>query len=266
MNRDFKGIWIPREIWLAPDLKAQEKALWAEIHSLYDEDHGGCFASNEYLCDFIGIKERRLQVMISALKKKGWLQLVSFNGRQRILKAIIPRDDPSCVRSRGAQKWGAEVHKSAGQRCPQVHPSPYIDIEGIDDNKDENIVRTTASPHHEDSDISFSFDEKKFTGIKHDDVSKWKVIYDGVDIVRELMRMVEWCLSNPKKAKLKKQWRKFITTWLQNEFERATNRAAIRGPKQKSIIDDHKVNEKYWGGKPSPGAGKRKVIDCSEDV
>lgn len=264
MNRDFKGIWIPREIWLAKDLKAQEKALWAEIHSLYDEEHGGCYASNDYLCEFIGVKERRLQVMIGTLKEKGWLEQVSFNGRQRILKAIIPTDDPSCVRGRGAVNCGSEVHKNAPLGCSKMHPSPYI--ENKEENKDKNIARTTASPRQEDPDISFSFDEKKFTGIKEDDLAKWKEIYDGIDIVRELRRMVEWCLSNPKKAKIKKQWRKFITTWLQNEFERATNRAAIRGQKQKSIIDDHKVNEKYWGGKPSPGAGKRKVIDCSEDV
>lgn len=127
MNRDFKGIWIPREIWLAQDLKAQEKALWAEIHSLYDEEHGGCYASNDYLCEFIGVKERRLQVMIATLKEKGWLEQVSFNGRQRILKAIIPTDDPSCVRGRGAVNCGSEVHKNAPLGCSKMHPSPYIE-------------------------------------------------------------------------------------------------------------------------------------------
>ncbi len=71
VNRDFKGIWIPREIWLREDIGSQEKILWAEVHSLYDRQKGGCYASNEYLQHFVGVKERRLQEMMASLKEKG---------------------------------------------------------------------------------------------------------------------------------------------------------------------------------------------------
>lgn len=114
MNRDFKGIWIPREIWLNPHLTLSEKNLWAEIHSLYDREKGGCYASNEYLMGFIGVKERALQQMMSNLKKHGLLEQVHFNGRQRIIRAkLAPEDLGSC---------GAEVHLNAGQRCRKMHP------------------------------------------------------------------------------------------------------------------------------------------------
>ena len=42
-ERDFKGVWIPKEIWLSADLSLTEKALFVEIHSLDNER--GCFAS-----------------------------------------------------------------------------------------------------------------------------------------------------------------------------------------------------------------------------
>ena len=50
MNRDFKGIWIPKEIWVNEDLSAIEKIIYAEICSLDTEKH--CVAGNEYLADF----------------------------------------------------------------------------------------------------------------------------------------------------------------------------------------------------------------------
>ena len=40
MDRNFKGIWIPKEIWLAEDLTMQEKVMLVEIDSLDDEERG----------------------------------------------------------------------------------------------------------------------------------------------------------------------------------------------------------------------------------
>ena len=114
MNRDFKGIWIPREIWLRKDISIQEKSLWAEIHSLFDREKGGCYASNEYLCDFMDVKERQLQNMKANLKEKGMIVDVSNNGRQYIIKAILPPEDFSDCTS--------EVQDNAPQRCNNLHP------------------------------------------------------------------------------------------------------------------------------------------------
>ncbi len=123
VNRDFKGIWIPREIWLAQNLGCQEKCLWAEIHSLFDREKGGCYASNEYLMNFFGVKERRLQEMIANLKHTGWLIQVSFDGRTRLLKAIIPPEDfkpPERPKSQITDNQPSNV--GAEQRCIKVHP------------------------------------------------------------------------------------------------------------------------------------------------
>lgn len=113
-SRSFKGIWIPSEIWLSESLSALEKILWSEIDSLYDEEKGGCYASNDYLIKFLGVKERRLQEMISNLKKLGLLVQVSFDGRERVLKAINPREVESRI---------PEVHKSAPLKCRKMHLS-----------------------------------------------------------------------------------------------------------------------------------------------
>ena len=71
MQRGFKGIWIPKEIWLSPDLNYVEKILLVEIDSLDNEE--GCYASNEYFAKFLGISKDRVSKLISGLCKKGYL-------------------------------------------------------------------------------------------------------------------------------------------------------------------------------------------------
>lgn len=167
MNRDFKGIWIPREIWLRKDISALEKNLWAEIHSLFDREKGGCYASNEYLMEFVGVKERRLQEMIANLKDKGLVVQVSFNGRERVIKAIAPQEDFS--------PCGAEVQKSAPLGCSKMHLSGaekctshiYIDT-SIDKRLDtppippqKEATKVAMSAKADDNDFISSLDQKE---------------------------------------------------------------------------------------------------------
>lgn len=91
-ERAFKGIWIPKEIWLSKDLTLQEKVFIVEIDSL-DNDNG-CFASNNYFADFFGITASRASQIITSLKQKGFLNVeLEREGRQitrRILKINRP--------------------------------------------------------------------------------------------------------------------------------------------------------------------------------
>lgn len=142
MNRDFKGIWIPREIWLAKDLSCIEKCLWAEIHSLFDRETGGCYASNEYLCEFFGIKERRLQEMMASLKSKGWIVQVSFDGRTRVIKAVIPPEDFQ-KSDDYAQQTGGKVHHRGAEKCTSdmqdSAPLSYIREQSIEQSKEPSL-------------------------------------------------------------------------------------------------------------------------------
>ncbi len=65
-KRDFKGVWIPKEIWLSPELKATEKMLWSEINSLDNEF--GCVANNEHFQRALNLKERQVREYIKRLK------------------------------------------------------------------------------------------------------------------------------------------------------------------------------------------------------
>lgn len=71
-KRDFKGVWIPKEIWLAKDLTLTEKALWAEIDSLDGKD--GCWATNAYFEQQLGLKKKTVSELINGLVKKGYIK------------------------------------------------------------------------------------------------------------------------------------------------------------------------------------------------
>ena len=84
MKRDFKGIWIPKEIWLDKNLTYFEKAVYAEIDSLCGDD--GCFASNKYFAGFFGCTERHIQRALAHLCELGYVKTEMFNGRKRVIK------------------------------------------------------------------------------------------------------------------------------------------------------------------------------------
>jgi DNA-binding MarR family transcriptional regulator len=85
-KRDFKGVWIPKEIWLSGQLSPMEKVLFVEISSLDNER--GCFASNKYLSEFFGIHPRRIAAHVSSLKAKGFVTITVQNQNERVIRVV----------------------------------------------------------------------------------------------------------------------------------------------------------------------------------
>lgn len=91
VHRNFKGIWIPREIWLSDKLTIGEKVMLAEIDSLEDEQKG-CYCSNKYLGEFFNLSADRVKDIISNLVKKGFVENNAKKGEklpeQRVLRVV----------------------------------------------------------------------------------------------------------------------------------------------------------------------------------
>lgn len=89
MERAFKGIWIPKEIWLEKELNWVEKILLVEIASLDNEQ--GCWASNAYFAEFFSLSKNRISILINSLKEKGYVtvELQYKAGTKQIEKRII---------------------------------------------------------------------------------------------------------------------------------------------------------------------------------
>lgn len=87
-DRDFKGVWIPKEIWLDERLNALEKVILVEIDSL-DSTDAHCWKSNENLAEFCQCSATKVSNAISKLIKLGYVKVHSFDGRKRRLQSCL---------------------------------------------------------------------------------------------------------------------------------------------------------------------------------
>ena len=87
IERNFKGVWIPAEIWLHKDLTVMEKLFMVEIDSL--DNANGCFASNAYFGDFFGLSNGRCSQIINSLHDKKLISLEYERAGKSVKKRII---------------------------------------------------------------------------------------------------------------------------------------------------------------------------------
>tara|TARA_R110000851_G_scaffold1626_4_gene6365 strand:- start:255 stop:977 length:723 start_codon:yes stop_codon:yes gene_type:complete len=86
-ERDFKGVWIPKEIWMNKDLTIMQKLFLVEINSL--DNDSGCFAGNAHFVDMFELSKQRCSQIINSLAEKEYINIkLIYNGKQ-IQKRII---------------------------------------------------------------------------------------------------------------------------------------------------------------------------------
>jgi DNA-binding MarR family transcriptional regulator len=86
-TRNFKGVWIPKEIWLSKELTLQEKVFLTEIDSLDNEE--GCFAGNSHFAEFFSISTHRASQVINSLIKKGFISAQYIRKGKEIVKRVL---------------------------------------------------------------------------------------------------------------------------------------------------------------------------------
>lgn len=113
MNREFRGIWIPAEIWLAKELTVGEKLMYVEIDSL-DKLERGCFASNAHFAELFSISNSRASEIISSLSTKGFVAVEQKRQGVKTVQRII-RVIPWHLTSSGNTKnpFGKDVEGSS---------------------------------------------------------------------------------------------------------------------------------------------------------
>ena len=117
MHRDFKGVWIPREIWLIPNLKPVYRVFLAEIDSL--DNGSGCYAKNEHFAKMFGLSKNRCSEILTMLSERGFI---------RVEYRETPNEDEGRIISVYGivEKSTAPVEKST---VPVEKSTTYIGIE-----------------------------------------------------------------------------------------------------------------------------------------
>jgi hypothetical protein len=123
-QRQFKGIWIPKEIWLNKDLTFQEKIILVEIDS-YDDGQAGCFATNKHFVNNFGINSSRISQIIQSLQRKNYITITyDFNGKE-IIKRYLHINRPPYPPKEGMSKINIGMLKNEIGVC-QFDKGGYV--------------------------------------------------------------------------------------------------------------------------------------------
>ena len=80
MSKEFKGVWIPKEIYQDKELNPTEKLILSDIATL-----GEYFKSNETIGKEVGVSQCTVSRSITQLCDKGYIQ-TQYDGRTRLIK------------------------------------------------------------------------------------------------------------------------------------------------------------------------------------
>lgn len=137
-QRQFKGIWIPKEIWLNKDLTFQEKIILVEIDS-YDDGQVGCFATNKHFVNNFGINSSRISQIIQSLQRKNYINInYDFNGNE-IIRRYLHINRPPYPEKEGMLKTNIGMLKNEIGVC-QFDKGGYVNF--LKDNNTNNINNT----------------------------------------------------------------------------------------------------------------------------
>ena len=199
MNRDFKGVWIPKEIWLDTRLNALDKVILTEIDSL-DQSSDGCWASNQYIAEFCQCSPTKVSTSISKLVKFGYLYVKSFDGRKRNLKSRLSNFERQSVKD---SKSDSQILKESNTK---------------NNTSNKTLSKRFTPPTVEDvrsycSERKNNVDAQRF--VDHYTAVGWKV---G---------------KNPMK-----DWKAAVRTWERNSYSQKTGPNGIKLSSDRDELDD----------------------------
>ena len=220
MNRDFRGIWIPKEIWLSKDLSTNEKILLAEIDSLGGSSDG-CFASNQYFADFFDLSKDRISRLVSGLKNKGYItvELIYKEGTCEVDKRII-KLNPYSYFYQGVQNHQGGI----GENTKDI-TNNY----NINNNNKASKKKTTKEPRHK-------YGEFKNILLSDKDLEKLKAEYGEELVEKYIKKMDEWIELNGRRYK---NYYLALRQWMNKEVSK-------KQEKVKKQEGDTKYDEEYF--------------------
>lgn len=143
-NKKFKGVWIPKEIWLDNNLTLMEKHFLSEIKSL--DKHNECFASNKYFADFFKVTPQRASQVINSLINKKILSAQYEHKDKWVTKRVLNIIDTYKENLIGGYK------ENSHRGIKKIYRGYKENVEGINTYNNTDItVNKDAAP------ISFDF-------------------------------------------------------------------------------------------------------------
>lgn len=203
----FRGAWIPADVFRMVETRIISFGhgwLLVVIDSLVNAQGEGCFATNRYLADRMGMKVRQVQNLLRELQELGLVFQRESAKHKRVLEccwsrvSTIPKKTGKPVN--GGTEGCNKLHGVGG--CNKLHPY----IEGVIDispsTKTFTLSPPPASPSRGIERGGVESKKKINTSVKNTTVPVAKETANGVNAQRLFDALNKKGLVNPRKTKL----------------------------------------------------------------
>lgn len=232
-QRQFKGIWIPKEIWLNKELTMQEKMILVEIES-YDNGEIGCYASNKHFVSNFGINSSRISQIIQSLQRKNYITInYEYNGKE-IIKRYLHINRPPYPPKEGMLKNNIGMLENEMGVC-QFHKGGYV--KKLKDNNtytnntnNNNIIYSQVLPYEE---IINYLNLKANTHYRHN-IKKTQSLISA--------RFNENFTLNDFKRVIDNK----TSEWKDTEMEKYLRPETLFGTKFESYLNQKEKEKKWW--------------------
>lgn len=216
----FTGIFLPAEILAIPELTLFETILLSWIDALYCPEHKGCYASNEYLGKAIkGTRENTVAKALSNLRKLGLIENVSFDGRTRVIRALIDRYVDRVKSKAGLDKNPIAIGQKSNAELDK-NPSGVPPCQYLYDSKDNRKERERKSAPARTSSSEKTKERAPNVFLSDSEHDKLIAVYAAQKTAALYRILSEWKEDTPKSKWKKNDYRSILRWVVQAESER----------------------------------------------
>lgn len=164
----------------------------------------------EAVAERLGSLVRNGVIVRYEVEGKPFIVIPKFKQRTRQTTSKFPAPPPECMPddSQPSDVW----------QTGDLHPRTEAEAEAYSET--EGVKRPTALA------AIPLLDGSEFQ-VTDADVTKWAPVYPAVDVLQAVLRMREWCLSNPTRRKTRRGVRGFVTTWLGRDQDKGGSRKVV---------------------------------------
>ena len=240
----FTGYFIPVEIMEIENLSWFEKILLSMVDSLHCKQHGGCFASNEYLASKLKMKVISVRVALKNLRKAGLIEDVSFNGRKRVIRTRmyeiadqIKNQNPSNITQGDNILSGRPIKNYQAEGYKNISLPLYSDNKGYKKEKRGGkppSANADSPPRSNSSSKEKTIERAQHVGTSDEEHQKLVELY-GEEMTAKAYEVLSLWKQDTPKSKWKKSDYRSIRRWTIDAVKEKRKKEGSNPVKQETI-------------------------------
>ncbi|MGL5351811.1 MAG: conserved phage C-terminal domain-containing protein [Clostridium sp.] len=179
MDRAFRGVWIPADIWVNEDLSIMEKAFLVEIGSL--DGINGCYAGNNHFRSFSGLSKTRCSAIINNLKDKGYVNIeITYKDDHKTIEKRIIKVCETRKTSGEVVSESEEMEEACNRDYADVNIGCEVAVDSITEGETEVFQYENKVVEKEKTQTISSVKLSREEGVK--DKPKYKLVIEYLNL------------------------------------------------------------------------------------